>query len=231
MIVYEGIEGKMNEELYVSTYKGDHERTLGILRNKENASVADIQDALSLAILKNHLNIVSSVVESNILDFRDYRLSIMLLDSCTLGHYDIATYLMDLPTFGEHDLNIVIDNKSETAHNPFMRKIHEKLAQLNSTRQKELWHAAHEGDLPLVKEIVETKNYFDLYPSLNTAGSKDRIEIVAFLFERSDLRHEQLRRLLATSGAGTKLWIQNCLLRQNLTSTLEEKEKCSRQKI
>ncbi|WP_459190590.1 hypothetical protein [Ralstonia pseudosolanacearum] len=220
----------MDEKLYVSTYKGDHEETLSILKNGAY-TVADFQEVLSLAILKNRVGVVTTVIESNMLDFRDYKLSIMLLDSCILGHYDIATYLMDLPTFGEHDLNIVIDNKGDTTHNPFRGKIHEKLAQLKETRQKELWQAGHEGDLVLVKEIVESGDYFDLYPSLNTAAASDHVEIVAYLFEKATLRHEQLRRLLATSDAQPKLWIQNHILRRNLLNTLKEKDKSSQQKI
>ena len=85
----------------------------------------------------------------------------------------------------------------------------------------------------MVKHIVESKNYYDLYPSLLVAATCNKVEIVAYLFERrapsSDMSKSE--KLLAQATNESKQWLEKAVLHQNLGENLVEKEAASKLKI
>lgn len=206
------------------------DKILYVIQSKNALPDPKINQVLSILLKQGRLDDMRSIIEVS--DEHLLDLMTLLREACEHGMFDATTYLLGLPRIGEHDVNLVIKTNSDWKnHVPLNGKVAEILSVIDSTKQKHLWKAAHEGDLETAKSIVESKDYFDLYPSLYVAASSDHVETFIYLFGKSDLRNDQHRTIRSASGPETRMWINNYYLRLKLGSDLEEKEQATRKKI
>lgn len=222
----------MNQELHIACIRNEAKKALHIIQT-EALPASYINECLASAVLHGNIEVLSSVVEAPKIDSRIFDVTALLEKSVGLKQYEIITYLVGHPSIGELDLNVVLYSRGWQEYEPLKRKVDHFFKLICQTNQQNLWHQASLGRLDVVKHIVESKNYYDLYPSLLVAATCNKVEIVAYLFEKagSKLRYEQIRKLLAQATNESKQWLEKAVLHQNLGENLVEKEAASKLKI
>ncbi|HDR9189402.1 TPA: hypothetical protein QDB51_003492 [Burkholderia vietnamiensis] len=222
----------MNQDLHIACIRDESEKTLQTVQT-ETLPAAYINECLASAVLHGNIEVLSSIVEASKFDPRVFDLTALLEKSVGLKQFEITSYLVGHPSIGELDLNVVLYSRGWQEYEPLQRKVNQIFKLICQTNQQNLWHQASLGRLDVVKHIVESKNYYDLYPSLLVAATCNKVEIVAYLFDKagSILRHEQIRKLLAQATNESKQWLEKAVLHQNLGENLVEKEAASKLKI
>ncbi|UZF16119.1 hypothetical protein [Ralstonia pseudosolanacearum] len=191
----------------------------------------NFRQELKEAISNGDLQIVRHLIEESGKDIKIFPLGAFLRGACIENQLEIVDYLIDLPTIGEHDLNVAMIERNWEKYQPLKEKMNSKLELINATKQKELSRAVYQGDFKSVKEIVESKNYFDLFSALYGAASIDNVKITAYLFDKINIREDQEENLIKASGPEARMWIKKYHLRQALNNDLTEKDEGQRHKI
>ncbi len=226
----------MNQEwpqtLHTACIRNEPRQALQIIQ-AEMPSAQDINECLFSAAYYGNIEVLSHIIEIPTLDPRIFDLTALLERSIKLKQFEIATYLIDRPGMGEHDLNVVLYSRSWQEYEPLKAKTDHILKLISQTNQALLRHQSFMGRLDYVKHIVESKDYYDLYPSLCVAAISNKIEVLAYLFNKvgQTLRHEQIRRLIVQADSEACQWLEKAILHQNLGENLVEKEGASRLKI
>lgn len=224
------MEQQQIESLHKAFVYNEVDNALNIL---EQEIPPDINEYLYTAIYYGNLEVFSKTIEYPKIDCRILNMNYFLEQALRLKQFEIVSYLVDRTDIDEEGLNIILYSKAHEENINLYNKTKEKFRLIHETDQQQLWYKASRADLEGVKTIVESKNYYDLFPALFAATNNNNIEVVIYLFEETGnkLRYEQIKKLLFKVENESQQWLEKRILQNTLMVNLKERKDATKLKI